>query len=136
MIHQGHVYHGHLIQNHHIRFQRMFFISLKDLLTTVGNTKLNLQQTMYRFCLSPGGFSHTLCRTTCRCRQHEFFMILFQKFQKHINDRGLTGARTAGNDQNPLTQRRQYRFPLFLGKLDLLLLFDLLHPQLILLLIN
>ena len=122
-IHQENVYHGHFINDDHIRFQRIFFIPFKgSCAAVVRRHPRQLQKPVDRHCLPTGGFRHPLGCAACRCRQKDLH-VLRLKIPDNGIDRGrLTGTRSSRDDQHTIFHCFHHGFSLHLIQSDRCLL--------------
>ena len=134
---QADVDHRHLIDDDHIRVERIFLVPLKmhalqPVLARIAvvfrirdRRSGQLQKAMDRLCLISGRLRHALCRTPRRGRQKDLHIFLVKIVDDRVDGCRLTGSRTSGDDKETIAHRLQNCLLLELVQLDLLRLRDL-----------
>ena len=115
--HQHQVDHGGLVGNDAVRLQRMILIPGKDSLFSAV-----FQQPVDGLRFTACRFGHALGGTAGR-RAEDDAVVRGKQFKDTVDDGGLSGAGTAGNDENAVFQRLRDGFALAGGEADPVALF-------------
>ena len=99
---QQHIDHGHLVHDENVAFEGIFLVMREFLIAC--RVKLHLQQAMDGLGFIPGQIRDTLGGTSGRCSDHDLVPLLLEAGNDGIEGRGLTGAGTAGEDQESAGQ--------------------------------
>ena len=102
------VYHRHFINNDHIRFQRVFRVSLKMYVPVVSSffrQTTQFQKTVDRLGFIPGGFRHSLCRSSGRGRQSQLDALSFKKTDDRVDRCGFSCSRASCKDKESVRCR-------------------------------
>ena len=112
-MHQRKVYHGHLIDNQHIRLQGILPVPHKAIYIALFlRIPADLQEAVDRLCLISGGLRHSFSRPSCRRRQQNAHPLALKKLDHGINGSRLTGPGPAGQDQKPVLDGFYHRLVL------------------------
>ena len=137
---QADVDHRHLIDDDHIRVERIFLVPLKmhalqPVLAGIAvvfrirdRRSGQLQKAMDRLCLISGRLRHALCRTPRRGRQKDLHIFLVKIVDDRVDRRCFTSSRSSGDNKETIAHRLHHRLLLELIQLDLLRLRDLFEP--------
>ena len=128
--HQLQVHHGHLIDDDHIRLQRIVFIAfemhgrLPDR-PVIGITStrhaVDLKQAVNGLCLVARGLRHTFCRSARRGRQQHIHISLLKVADNRVDNRRLSGTRSARDDEKSPVHRLHHRLNLLFIQFDVIL---------------
>ena len=76
-MHQHNIHHGSFVNDDDIRFNGIFFISVKGLSADIFSQKGAFQHTVNGLGFYTCGFAHALCRSSCGRRQHYLTALVF-----------------------------------------------------------
>ena len=125
------IHHGHLINDDHIRFQRIVFVPLKSGIAFRATG--DLKHPVDRACLISGHFTHPLGCAPGWCREENIHSFQFKIFDDRVDRCGLSGTRTTRDHQKSTAHCLLHRIQLLFIQRHSCLLFNPADPVLYLL---
>ena len=142
-MHQADIHHGDLVDDDHVRIQRIGLVALKmhplqpglpsgaavPIASAVhGRGSRKLQEPVDGPGLIACGLGHPLGRPACGGCQKDLHILLFKIPDDRVDGGGLSGSRPSGDNKEPVVHRFDDRLLLMDVQLDLLSGHDGLQP--------
>ena len=111
-VHQRDIDHRHLIDDDHIRLERILLIPFKASISF--HTAVQFQHAVNRARLKSGRLTHTLRCASRRCRKEDIHAFRFKIFNDRIDRCCLSGSRSTGDHKHTVSDCFLDRFHLML----------------------